>query len=658
MDPREEDRPSANPAERAWRSRLRSLASTHVGIVFTGTSELVDLSPGEMGKGVELGHCEVLFMSVATITLPGNPVAVTRIATRIESTHPARRLPARCGLALLVPSARGSSRKAAEAPPAARRGNRTVGVSYIAALPLRIFSHRARPAERREGFHYAPDEHRVLLPSTITVVTERDPRGVRPVAAVPAEGAPEGTRLSVSAGYQRHVLAALLLGLDDDAGEGEGAPGAYRAAEAATQAQWLGECRRRAQLLQQRFGADAAFDADTDALRVLEMLSLSFLLQQLCSRAAAPAVPDMFHSPLGVPFLVAMSINVCMHPKRYGLPEPSETDKYSCEELREALHTAWAPVMALRPDALAIDVSVNTGFKEAFASKLGGGAARRRAQRVMANLELLRRVGQRIVTEVATVRARPPRARAWWPNKGVPELCANPFARVEAAMMDPWGAQPAEAEAEVATTDRAEIHESLVRTLDSVELWLRTGRYADTQLTLPNDAEAQTQPQVMEVCVEAVELGSRAFAKWCADGPMSTLETLTFDTFLVTPLECAPCCGCGAPVHVLAAQLFNVAASACPKCHRRRCFMCSALVAKVASKSFEPCDVCASVDDGANAASAASAASVDAAIGTIADALVGAGGEGRAGAEQALHAAVFNFLETVQDDIDSDFTED
>ena len=543
-----------------------------MGIVISGSSELVKLFDGEYGPPHELGNNEVLYCRTMTTTLPGC-VPVTRIAVRIENKVPQARCPPRVAFAILVKASRGLAHRASPQT----RTNKSVGVRGLHLLPLSFFSRRVDPDERRETECYDNFGYQTVYPSTITV---------------------EGTHnlhMGVSAGHQRHVLTSRLLGSDLVGDE------TYRPAQTATQQSWIAESNKRADVLKAEFGPDAVFAADEDASRVLDMLSGSFLLQCLGSQMLSPVVPDLFHSPLGIPLFLTMAANVALSPKRYGLHPPSRTDQYACEEIREQLSSQWSSVNGgSNSTLLAVDIALHNGYQQLFPP--GAKLAEEIRERVTGNLTLLQRIGHQTITGIVTHRPR-----AHKQEEVTPTMCRSAFARVEAIQQQAWGAEMADDDCAIATTDKGNVHEDFIKAVSSTEHWLRTGMYNEHRMNAPNarsvhnaslagsmtaEEKACSLKECEHLCIDAVDKASDVFVKWCTHGPMAATDTFGFTTFLVSQHEHTPCCSCGEPIHVLSSFLMNIGGSACKTCHRRRCFICSALVVKAQNEHWNPCLKC------------------------------------------------------------------
>lgn len=576
------DRPTANMAE-AFYEKCFSMHENKVGVVMVGVSSM-DMRGGGWGPGVRLGNNEVIYSRQA-INKVGD-VVVTRLATRIECDVKSDDYPARVAMAVLIEreAERSSGSMAVFRPPAPRQ--QTVGAKMVHLMPLEFHSHQVTsPKDYEPGRLYSKCNLQCVLGSTLTIIGSGD-----------AGSAPQGplrSALNSSVGYAVPVLAARILGSETVK---DSAP--YKPVENVTYAAWLSECVSRADALSRDKTAAATHHAFTDAERVLEMLSPYFLLQTLASSFASGALPDMVHSPLGVPLLIAMAVSVAMNWRRYGLAAPSDTDRMACDYLREALVAHWSPLSMLSVERfLAIDCALKSGYTEALAKTKKSVKLR---DRMIGNLTLLQRVGQRVVTECYAQRPQAPVDEATGRPVELPALLKDPFARVTALHSEACNAEVVAVGHTVNTMGHMEVVESLLSHFNMVELWFRTGRYHDRQLSPKNDEVKDTPPTAgapeddvyQMVNLMAVHRGGEVFRSWCLDGPMCCFDLLCMQTILVAPHERAPCCWCGQAVHALPSCMLRVGGSACHQCGRRRCFLCSTMIVKARDDNFDPCSYC------------------------------------------------------------------
>lgn len=578
------DRPMANMAE-VFYHKCFEMHEHKIGIVMVGVSSMDTRGEG-WGPGVRLGNNEVAYSRQA-INRVGD-VVVTRLATRIECETQTDDYPARVALAVLIEREfeKSSDSMAVVRPPVPRQ--QTIGAKMVHLLPLEFHSHQVSSTkDYQPGRLYSKSNLQCVLGSALTIIGSGGP------VSTPDGGVRHVSALNSSVGYAVPVLAARILGSDsvEDATP-------YKPVENVTYAAWLGECVSRADALARDKTASATHHAFTDAERVLEMLSPYFLLQMLTSRFATGALPDMVHSPLGVPLLIAMAVSVAVNWRRYGLSTPSDTDRMACEYLREELVAHWSPLSVLSVERfLAIDCALKSGYTEALARTKKSVKLR---DRMIGNLTLLQRIGQRVVTECYAQRPQPPVDNSTGKPLELPSLLSDPFARVTATYAEACNAEVVAVSHSVNTMGHMEVVESLLSHFNMVELWFRTGRYHDRQLSPKNEevkdtpapAGAAEDDVYRMVNLVAVHRGGEVFMSWCLDGPICCFELLCMQTILVAPHEYAPCCWCGAAVHALPSCMMRVGGSECNKCGRRRCFMCAAMIVKARDGSFDPCTYC------------------------------------------------------------------
>lgn len=210
------------------------------------------------------------------------------------------------------------------------------------------------------------------------------------------------------------------------------------------------------------------------------------------------------------------------------------------------------------------------------------------------NLQLLQRIGQRLLTEVFTHQSTAT-------CKNPPTLCKSVFAKINQSQREEWGATTRSSDNEVAFCSPNELAVTLVRTYNSCENYLRTGKYVEMQLTPTNDVAKRSgaalsggprDTNVDAMCLLAVDGAAETFADLCVRGPMAMSSLTALDVFLVSPHESAPCCMCKKPVHVLKAQVLPLGGSACLNCRRRRCFSCTDIVVSSDDENWNPCRFC------------------------------------------------------------------
>lgn len=580
-------RPCANVAE-AFYERVFAQHENKVGVIMVGVSSM-EMRGGDWGPGVRLGNDEILYSRQAVNKV--GDVVVTRLATRIESEEHCDDYPARVAVAILVEreACLHSKDMAVYRPPVPRQ--QTIGAKLVHLLPLEFHSHQVSSRdEYQPGRLYSNTHNQCLLGSAFTIIGSWSsdtvpPREVR-------------STLNSSVGHAVPVLAARILGSDSVK---DCVP--YKPVENVTYAAWISECTSRADALSRTTDTTSTHHAFTDAERVLEMLSPYYLLQLMTSRFSAGALPDMVHSPLGVPLLIAMATSVAMNWRRYGLASPSDTDRMASEYLREALVAHWSPLSTMAVERfLAIDCALKSGYSYALAKTKKSTKAR---DRMVGNLTLLQRIGQRVITECYAQRPSPPLDRDTGKPAEIPSLLKDPFAKIVAMHAEACNAEIVGVRHEVNTMGHMEVVDSLLSHFNTVELWFRTGRYGDTQLSAPNEEVKDFPPECVDadddvykmVNLTAVHRGGEVFRCWCIDGPMCCFELLCMQTILVAPFEHAPCCWCGEPVHALPANLLRVGGAACGECGRRRCFMCSSMIVKARDHSCDPCTFCGTCED-------------------------------------------------------------
>ena len=536
----------------------------HVGIAIGGVNARLSFSSEDgLGQPVARDENESLFLRVTKVQMPSG-LPVTIVLSRVQAhASDAREYPPRTNICILVPRAT-ASRSYEMNMQKPEAGHTTIGAKWVHAYPIKFFASMPhKKADRVPGATYCYDGYECLLPSSITIRNGK-----------------ERHTTGVSVGFHRYSLAARLLNVQIPVCAPPSRP-----VDNKDYNDWITGNEDRRNALSEAVDPESAYLADTDALRILELSSMAFSLMLISKAIFAPALPDMLHVPVGIPMMITFATSVAMNPARYGLVQPTATDSFACERFRDHVRSSWRGLSGESGvDVRAVDVAMNRGYKVAC------GKAKKSV--VLRNLQLLQRIGQRLLTEVFMHQDYPTGTK-------VPTMCRSVFAKVDQAHQDDWGAVVRASDNEIAFSSPCELAVTLVRTYNACEQYLRNGRYVEAQLTPTNETARRNgspaggrEANMDAMCLLAVDGAAANFADLCASGPVTTSALTGLDMFLVSPHQVAPCCVCKKPVHVLKAQVFPLGGSACLMCRRRRCFSCTDVVVSTDDDDYNPCLYC------------------------------------------------------------------
>lgn len=294
---------------------------------------------GGLGPPVSKDENESLYLRVTTVKMPtGLPVTI--VLSRVEAHVPiteTQEYPPRTTICILFPRATAS--RSFDLPlQRSDFGHTTIGAKWVHALPIKYFSSMPAKADRVAGACYGDDDYECLLPSTITVKNGK-----------------ERHTTGVSVGFHRYSLGSRMLNVSLPIC----AP-PVRPVDTKSYEEWIKGNAERRDAIGAATNPENAYLADTDALRVLELSSMAFMLMLTSKAIFAPALPDMLHVPLGVPMMVTFATSVAMNPSRFGLVLPTPTDRLACEVFREHVRASWRGLSGeTNVDVRAIDVALN-----------------------------------------------------------------------------------------------------------------------------------------------------------------------------------------------------------------------------------------------------------------------------------------------------------
>jgi hypothetical protein len=323
-------------------------------------------------------------------------------------------------------------------------------------------------------------------------------------------------------------------------------------------------------MIRKQVGADDSERHFCAALTVLDVLSAEGVVGLLCHPFLKDALPDCFHSPMGLSFVNIMASRIACHPNQFKLPQGTDNDVHANLEISTSFHSRWLPVADRQ--LRAIDVALRSGYEEAL-------SGRNASRAVEDNLTFWQRVGQRLncvlgLEDTGSDRRRGLRAG---------ELCADPVADAKNAAFErqelgiPLTEGP---RARIHLSPRADMRTRLNLMQDEVEHWLRFGAGSG------DDGE----PGEAALNKDALRSASSVVKVALQQGPGIFLQ-YGCECFLVGEKCSQQCADCGQRVGALEDAVFGSMASVCALCQHRRCRSCASAALRRADPALR-CGAC------------------------------------------------------------------
>jgi hypothetical protein len=323
-----------------------------------------------------------------------------------------------------------------------------------------------------------------ISPSTFSIVKTEVVRGENRVLNAAAGG------------VSPFVIAGQLAGVEID-------DRPRRRAEPVSHVGWMTTVSQHATVLEQHAASsEEATEALAHASAVCDMLSGEGVVGLLAQKVLDGALPDLFHWPAGVPLLVAFACRLCCYPRRFGLTSPAPEDTWANRELISLFEAGWSSV-SNSPDKphnlLAVDIVLKAALKEASAHAKQSGVQTATHE----NLLFWQRAGQRCVTTL------------FGPQNDVKPLDVSPFgkstrfccplaeARARVARESRFDVDDAEMPTAFSSLGLSTKRQTLLRLLDSVEMWMRTGSYCGLQVNKANKPARKLTKSQLEQQLEA-----------------------------------------------------------------------------------------------------------------------------------------------------------
>jgi len=301
--------------------------------------------------------------------------------------------------------------------------------------------------------------------------------------------------VTASPGVSQFVLAGQFAGIDI-----EDPP--HRACEPCSYPKWSDMIEKYSLAVVDHAGLPKGVSSMMSAMTVCDLLSCEGMLGILSHSFVAGALPDLMHSPNGIPLLIAFATRLACYPERFGLAGGTPADKLANDELVSMFESMWdaiCPVKAGSRNVYAIDIVIKTAYNEAKQAARKHGTT----QAVEDNLTFWQRAGQRCVTALFG-----PQLEDFLPVRtefGRCEQLQDPLmearSQVISKQMSALDASTGGDGAVMLNVASREHKKTMLMTVvNSVENWLRTGSYCSMQIHKKNKVAVRIQrpgPQKM-----------------------------------------------------------------------------------------------------------------------------------------------------------------
>lgn len=391
-------------------------------------------------------------------------------------------------------------------------------------------------------------------------------------------------------------------------------------------------------------GEQKATSSISSALTITDLLGAEGILGMLCNSFFEGVLPDMIHSPLGMPLIIIMAARIACYPEKFGLKKvATPQDAYANDEMCSMVNSRWLPVA--NTGMLAIDVVISSGLKNAHERvKQDAGLA----NCLEDNMLFWQRVGQRVVTKVVAASNRSDDnsnlntrfGRADLVEDAISDAKYTLLAKVDVAQ--PIYEAPIN---KITLAPKADLRATLVRMHDCVEIWLRTGMYGEVQISKSNvNVSADNKKQkktasdvaglpfgippdfadnVMlgkqvhdctksadfcdnnssdtadesddadelldhKLCLDAVESAAGATSIAMLHGAF-VVHQFGLETYLVGQGLSNTCADCENVVTPLQGVLLNSGVGECKRCNRRRCYDCAQKALGITKSACKRC---------------------------------------------------------------------
>lgn len=369
-------------------------------------------------------------------------------------------------------------------------------------------------------------------------------------------------------------------------------------------------------------GDASAEDHISAAFTLLDLIGVEGVVSMPCNSFFFGALPDMFHSPLGLPLVVVMASRIACFSGDFNLPSCTPNDAHANREIAAAFNERWMPVT--KTECRAIDCAIKAGYDWAVERVLRDGKTPEEEKTLRVclddNMAFWQRVGQRINTRLVSEVRDSHRRGSKTPYDttfGVAELFQDAISDSKYAHWERNGVGAPISEAainRIYLASRADMRTQFNSMQDRVEIWLRDGLYGQQRLSKENVNVAQVAKRVQrfkasvgnddidsegdsdsssssgEISTECEDDGDQVLdfklnvaAMESAAGAVSVsmieaasiFHQFGMKAFLVGEGCRQKCADCENIIGVVEGIMLESVASQCVFCNHRRCFSCA-----------------------------------------------------------------------------------
>lgn len=460
-----------------------------VGVVIRGAISMQFSAGGYWGMSVlRLSTNEGLQMRIHPKGVIGNPSpnCVVVISTRIFNAKGE----ASVATAFLFPMPRNTVAPDLNGD---KQSERSMGCGCCHLLLPSLFNqHDAAASEKnpmgmRRWIVMDNNSYHAIRPSTFTVVRYECDKWEK---ADSPNDAGMCSKTSYTPGMSQYVIAGALVGADVE-------ETTRRSHETVKYTDWHAQNSNAIDTIRQRVGMEESTDALNCAVLLLDLLSADGILGMLSDAHCDGALPDAMHAPHGIPLLIAASMRIAQNPILFkDLSAGSEADMAAANQLKAAFESQWQPIIdnGKGNRSWAIDIALREGMDTARV------ALKEQSMRVTVvdNLIMMQRLAYRclmatfgMVDEVDNPR------RAVDSVYGTSNLVREPLDETRRKVMARKSMMDNNNSSNVMSMcSREEKRITLVRLMNTVEEYLRSGRYDGLQIVHPNESSCEAREVV------------------------------------------------------------------------------------------------------------------------------------------------------------------
>ena len=602
---------------RMLHSLLVEPVSNGVGILISGQSDLPYEGDGDQywGRSVRLETGEKLQIRVYPRNCMGKPLTkdVPRMMAFRRTSDTL--VPVVGVVILYLPSKIGNGVDSMQMPLSSAR---TIGCRAVQIILPSLFSkHDAKRELPNQLTSIDSCGYHSVRPSTYTITKVTRCKGKL--------GGGEFT-MSVSPGHSYVVLASHMcgVGMADPLG---------RTTIPISDKDHLSRSAALQQQLVDGVGDASAADHISAAFTLLDLIGVEGVVSIPCSNFFFGALPDMFHSPLGLPLVVVMASRIACFSADFNLPSCTPNDAHANREITAAFNGRWMPVT--KTGCRAIDCAIKAGYDDAVERIRQDGKTPEgeRTLRICLddNMAFWQRVGQRINTRMVSEVRDSHRQRSKTPYDttfGVAELVRDAISDAKYAHWECKNVAAPISEAainRICLASRADMRAQFNSIQDRVEIWLREGLYGQRRLSNENvniaqvakraqrfkasagvddidsegdsDSSCSTEgeddgDQVLDFKLNVAAMESAAGAVSVSMiHAASIFHQFGIESFLVGKGCRQKCADCENTIGVIESIMLGSMASQCVLCNHRRCFSCASSALMSMSPAVE-CGAC------------------------------------------------------------------